>query len=59
MDMLQVIHRSCPTQIKGVFSGAFVTGTFALNLVKTSSRVFHASPLPQGLAALRRVPRRP
>jgi hypothetical protein len=47
------------TQIQGVFSGAFVTGTFALNLVHPSSRVFHASPLPKGLAALRRVTRRP
>jgi hypothetical protein len=35
LDMLQVIHRSCPPQIKRVFSGAFVTGTLALHLVKT------------------------
>jgi hypothetical protein len=59
MDMLQVMHRSCPTQSQGVFSGAFVTGTFALHLVQTSERVCHASPLPQGLTALRRVTRRP
>jgi hypothetical protein len=33
MDLLQVIHRRCPTQIKGVFAGAFVPGTLTLNLV--------------------------
>ena len=37
--MLRVIHRSGSTQLQGVFSGAFVTGTFALNLVHACARV--------------------
>jgi hypothetical protein len=55
MDMLQVIHRSCPTQIEGIFSGAFVTGTLTLNLVQTGEGMVHLCALPKHLAALGRL----
>ena len=55
MNVLKVIHRGRPTEIKGVFSGAFVTSTLALNLVHASQGMFHIYPLPQGLSAFGRL----
>jgi hypothetical protein len=58
MDRLKVIHRRCPTEIEGVFSGAFVAGTFALNLVNTGEGMFHGCALPKGPSAFRCPTRR-
>jgi hypothetical protein len=53
MEQRKVMHRCGPTEVQEVLTGPFVTGTFALPLVHPRYGLFHAGPLPKGLAALR------